>query len=125
MSEPVSKTANHRQHDRINASVEITMTSEHNFFSGFTQDISEGGVFIASHEVMEVGTKLQFELKLGKGTLVCEGEVCWVREPSEYLDGVVPGMGVRFLDLPENVATAINNFIQERREAIFYDDDPF
>jgi len=71
-----------------------------------------------------VGSEITFSLKLGRGVVSCTGVVRWVREPSPYLDGVPPGMGVEFHDLPSNVASAINEFIHARRDAIFFDDEP-
>ena len=124
MGQPALKPHNRRDHDRIAVDVEVTMTSEHNFYTGFTEDISAGGLFISSHETLPIGTELTFSLKLGKGVVSCPGVVRWVREPSPYLDGVPPGMGVQFDDIPPNVAAAINEFIASRRDAIFFDDDP-
>ena len=43
------------------------MTSEHNFYVGFTEDISEGGLFIATDEPLEPGSPVTFELGLGIG----------------------------------------------------------
>lgn len=124
MAEPARDYSERRDHERLPACVEVNMTSENNFFSGFTSDLSEGGVFVATYEVLPVGTRVRFDFKLGKGSLSCEGEVRWVREPSPYLDGVSPGMGLRFVDLPPQVERAINDFIAEHREAIFFDDSP-
>ena len=124
MGQPALKPHNRRDHDRIAVDVEVTMTSEHNFYTGFTEDISAGGLFISSHETLPIGTELPFSLKRGRGVVSCPGVVPWVREPSPYLDGVPPGMGVQFDDIPPNVAAAINEFIASRRDAIFFDDDP-
>lgn len=104
--------------------VEVTLTSENNFYTGFTSDISTGGVFIAAHEMLPVGTELHFSLKLGKGVVTCTGVVRWLREPSSDLHGVPPGMGIQFNPLPANVQSAINAFIERRRESIFFDDEP-
>lgn len=124
MAEPARTNSERRDNERLPACVEVSMTSENNFFSGFTSDMSEGGVFVATYEVLPVGTRVRFDFKLGKGSLSCEGEVRWVREPSPYLEGVSPGMGLRFVDLPAPVEHAINDFIAEHREAIFFDDSP-
>ena len=124
MGHPAHKVDERRNHNRVAVDVEVTMTSEHNFYTGFTQDISEGGVFISSFEPLDVGTELTFSLKLGKGVVSCKGVVRWTRQPSPYLDGVPPGMGVEFVDLPPKVSNAINAFINDRRDSIFFDDEP-
>lgn len=124
MGQAAMKSDERRTGERVAIDVEVTMTSDHNFYTGFTQDISEGGLFIASHDILPVGTEMTFSLKLGKGVVSCGGIVRWVREPSPYLDGVPPGMGVEFINLAPNVGAAINAFIDGRRDSIFFDDDP-
>ena len=124
MAQHALKPDERRIYERVSLEVEVSLTSENNFYTGFTHDISEGGVFVASHETLPLGTELSFSLKLGKGVVHCKGVVRWVREPSPYLQGVPPGMGVMFEDLSPKVQDAINDFISGRRESIFYDDDP-
>jgi uncharacterized protein (TIGR02266 family) len=124
MAQPAPENHERRRHERIALDVKVTMHSDSNFYTGFTQDISEGGVFIASHEVLPIGSEVRFSLTLGKGSVPCTGVVRWVREPGPYLEGVSPGMGVAFADLDDRVREAINAFIAERRESIFFDDDP-
>lgn len=125
MAQPAPKPHERREHDRVQMDVEVTLTSENNFYAGFTHDISEGGVFVASHDVLPIGSEVVFQLKLGKGVVSCKGEVRWIRENSPYLDGVPPGFGVAFTELDDSVVQAINDFIARRREAIFYDEDPW
>ena len=124
MAQRALKPNERRVDTRVALEVEVSLTSENNFYTGFTHDISEGGVFVASHETLPLGTALSFSLKLGRGVAHCKGVVRWVREPSPYLDGVPPGMGLMFEEVAPNVQKAINDFISGRRESIFYDDDP-
>lgn len=124
MARHALKPDERRNHERVSLEVEVSMTSENNFYTGFTQDISEGGVFVASHETLPLGTELSFALKLGKGVVHCKGVVRWIREAGPYLQGVPPGMGVMFEDLAPKVQAAINDFIAGRRESIFFCDDP-
>ena len=117
--------AEKRAHDRIDHRVAVTVTSESNFYTGFTQDISEGGVFVATPDLLPIGAMVEFELALGggKGTVTVRGEVRWVRELSEYNPDAPPGFGVRFTNLHPKVADIINAFIDARRDSMFYDDD--
>jgi uncharacterized protein (TIGR02266 family) len=124
MAMPALAPHERRTAERIDVVVEVTLQSEHNFYAGFTSDISEGGVFIATPDPAPIGEVVSFKLKLGKGDVDVQGEVRWVREPSDLLDGVSPGMGIRFLALTPPVSAAINEFIRSRRDAIFYDDEP-
>ena len=114
-----------REHTRHSMSAKVTMGSEHNFYTGFTQDISTGGLFIATNEIQEIGEIVEFGLQLGKGKteIQVRGEVRWVREANEWTKDVPPGMGIKFLELDPRVAEKIDEFIHLSREAIFYDDD--
>ena len=112
-----------RRHVRIPHEVTVTMNSENNFYTGFTQDISEGGVFVATKEILPLGTKVEFELGLGKGRVKVAGEVRWIRERNEQTLSVPGGIGISFTEIDGRIATRINDFILKRRDALFYDDD--
>jgi uncharacterized protein (TIGR02266 family) len=112
-----------RKHERVQAVVEVSLTSEHNFYTGFTQDISEGGVFIAGIDLFPIGTPVEFALRLGTGAIVLTGVVRWVREPGPDTEEAMPGIGVEFIDLHPVVKDRINEFIRSRRESLFFADD--
>ena len=112
-----------REYRRVPLEVEVSLASENNFYTGFTSDISEGGLFIATRELVPVGTSVEFELKLGSGRVQVKGLVRWVREYSDLTEQVPPGVGVEFLNLHPKVAAAINAFIGQRRDSLFYDDE--
>ena len=40
------------------------MTSDHNFYAGFAENMSVGGVFIATHQLKSVGDRIDFSLAL-------------------------------------------------------------
>lgn len=116
--------AEQREHERIPFTVAVTVHSDHNFYTGFTRDISEGGVFVATSNLAPMGTIVEFELALGSGkgkVKVC-GEVVWIRDTFEY-NFVPPGMGIRFTGLDKRVAAKIQKFISRTRDSLFYDDE--
>jgi uncharacterized protein (TIGR02266 family) len=112
-----------RKLDRFEKTVEVNIASEHNFYAGFTENMSSGGLFVATNLIRPIGTILEFELSLGKGTLKAKGEVRWVREPNDYTTDVPPGMGLRFIGLDPRVEKVIDDFMAGKRESIFFDDD--
>ena len=62
---------------RIHASID--MRSDSNFFTGFSMDISEGGVFIATVEPVPRGTPVELDFTLPGGRpLKVSGVVRWV-----------------------------------------------
>lgn len=71
---------------------------------GFTDDVSEEGIFIRSPQVERPGTVLKVELEVpGKGIIVFDGQVRWAkRVPVQMVQrGIKGGMGVhiqRFIE---------------------------
>ncbi len=120
--EVVFSSSNQRTAQRIDVEIEVTLTGPHTFFSGFTMDISEGGVFVATHEIFPIGTEFRMILFLGKERLEIDSLVVWVRgEDSSIISGEEPGMGLKFLKLDSRSLSVISEFIK-KREPILYDD---
>ncbi len=118
---PVSKEASRRKHKRIGVKVYVGLESAHNFYTGFTQNISNGGLFIATHNPLEVGQRVELLFHLPSGSAIrTQGEVAWIREYNEATPDIPPGMGVRFLDLSPEDSAKIREFVAER-EPMFYE----
>lgn len=117
-----SSYANQRAHARVKVELEIEFSSVHNFFSGFVENLSAGGVFIATYQPLSVGETIEFSIMLpGSETPVTGvGEVRWVREPQEGSDAM-PGMGIRFLALQADADAAIGQYVS-CRDPIFYEE---
>jgi uncharacterized protein (TIGR02266 family) len=111
-----------RAHERAPLSLDVTLDGEHNFFTGLTENISEGGLFVATHQLRDAGAQIaiEFTLPTRKEPIRAKCEVRWVRIYSETSDAP-PGMGLRFLDLSEEDKAAISHFVT-RRSPIFWDD---
>jgi len=108
---------------RIGLKVFIGMESEHNFYTGFTQNISSGGLFIATHNTLDVGRQVELLFHLPGGQAIStQGEVAWIRDYNEQNLESAPGMGIRFLDLTPKDSALIREFIAAR-EPIFFDED--
>ena len=120
--EVIFSSSNQRTAKRVDVELEVTLSGPHTFFSGFTMDISEGGVFIATHQLFPIGTEFRIILFVGKEKLEIESEVVWVRgEDSAIISGEEPGMGLRFLSLDDRSLSVISEFIK-KREPLLYDD---
>jgi uncharacterized protein (TIGR02266 family) len=110
-----------RVHRRVAVELDVTLSSEHNFFTGFAENISEGGLFIATHEYLEVGTDIDLTFRLpSRREVRTRARVQWIREYNPESEGVSPGMGVRFLDLAANDLQAVMEFLRQR-EPMFYE----
>jgi len=106
---------------RVDLVVDVSFESEHNFYTGFTQNISSGGLFVQTLDLKPVGTNLRIKFTMPELELPVETEsiVRWVREVG---DPYQRGMGVQFVKLPPFAQQAIHKFIQQR-ETLFYDHD--
>ena len=117
---------NVRASERFDLEVTVDLESDHNFYTGLTQNISAGGVFIATHHIRRIGDRitLKFTLPGSTKTIDVETEVRWIRENSALhrVDEGSQGMGVRFINLTPEASAAINAFIQSR-DSLFYDDE--
>lgn len=109
-----------RTHPRMPVQADVSLYSDTNFWSGFTEDVSEGGLFVASWELHPIGTQVDVALELPTGhEIKTRGEVRWIREATD--DGPRPGMGIRFLALDAADLRAIQTFVKHRAP-LFWDE---
>ncbi len=99
--------------------------TDSNFYTGLTQDISSGGLFVATHQLRKVGDRIKIKFTLPGRTdaVEIETEVRWVRESSslQRIDGA-HGMGLRFVNLNDDAKAVIDSFLS-KRDSLFYDDE--
>lgn len=112
-----------REFVRKSVCARVEMEGDTNFYVGFSQNISEGGLFIATYDTMPVGSqfRLNFTLPTHPHPIAAVVEVMWVREYADGADldgGTLPGMGVRFLKIGTEQRQAITRFT-EKREPMF------
>jgi uncharacterized protein (TIGR02266 family) len=112
-----------REHERYLVDLRVSVLSEHNFYAGLAENLSAGGLFIATHQLQKVGSKIELSLRMPESEQVFQivGEVRWVRLFNEHSD-TPPGLGVRFTALPAGAAEAISEFMGQR-EPLFFDDE--
>ncbi len=122
-SGPMGTAEVRRHYPRHNVELEVTMESETNFYLGLTENLSEGGLFIATHVHKPLGTQVEVSFKLPdlSEPIKVTGTVRWVREYSETSD-THPGMGVRFEHLSPEHTEQIRRFLAAR-DPLFYDED--
>src|SRR5262249_15845672 len=98
----------------------VAFSRASNVFPGFSTNLSEGGVFVATLNLLPVGTAVDLTFSLpGKVRISVQGEVRWTREVDDRAPDVFPGVGVRFVDLTPEAAQALRRFVADR-EPLFY-----
>lgn len=112
-----------REHDRFSVDLQVSVQSETNFYAGLAENLSAGGLFIATHTLHQVGSRIELSLRMPDSDeeFAIVGEVRWVRLYNESSD-TSPGFGVRFVDLPPGAGAAIERFLSQR-EPLFFDDE--
>lgn len=111
-----------RRQGRYGLKVFVGLESEHNFYTGFSRNISRGGLFIATHEVLDIGQEVELLFQLPSGATVhTHGQVTWIRPYDPDKPDQFPGMGVKFVDLSPDEASQIRTFLDDR-EPIVYED---
>ena len=98
----------------------VGATTESNFFVGFSGEIAEGGVFIATYATFPLGALVEVLVTLpGNYQFTVPGVVRFVRDPMD-MDSE-PGIGVRFESLPHEPRELILRFVR-KRPPLFYDE---
>jgi len=109
-----------RHHERREFTAEVTLRSETNFYMGFSENISEGGIFLGTLSPPPVGETVVLEVTLSEDeTISVEGVVRWHRV---YPNGAATGCGVEFTNLSDGVRQKFERFIMRiQREPLFFE----
>lgn len=108
-----------RKNPRVEAQLAIDMVSDHNFYLGLTENVSEGGVFVVTFRPFAVGDRVTVRVELPGSTDPMEvvTEVRWVRAAS---GDVPPGVGLAFVDLDDRGRRQVESFVRFRAP-LFYE----
>jgi DNA-binding response OmpR family regulator len=119
--EPVTdgEGAERRQHYRVPESqfVRFRPKSAPASTLALLGDLSEGGLFIRTGELLLPGTLVEVDFNVefgGQGFLIrCRGQVAWVARDNRQ-SPMGPGFGIKFLDAPPSVADLLQNIVVAR-----------
>jgi Tfp pilus assembly protein PilZ len=108
--------------DEVSVDTMLSTGSSHQIYNGFSQNVRDGGIFIATFETRHKGADVLVNFKLPENKIISTaGVVQFVREYNPNRPDVPPGMGVKFRNLTRANQQAIEEFL-ETRTAMFYDD---
>jgi len=102
--------------ERVDVNFEVDMYSESNFFTGFSENISDGGIFVATYTDRRVGEMLVLEMRLAgvERKLRAIVEVRWLRAHSPD-GGTPPGFGAAFVKITDDDRALVEQFVEHRR----------
>jgi uncharacterized protein (TIGR02266 family) len=105
---PGGPASNRRGSERHPVSIELEFAQDSHFFTGLSQDISAGGIFVATYERLPIGTSLSLTFETQTGPVEARGEVRWVRDANH--DEGRPGLGIAFTELSPGAAERIASY---------------
>ncbi len=101
-----------RAAERVSVEVQIGLLTESHFYTGLSQDLSQGGIFVATYQSRPPGTAMTLYFVLPSGRAVtAKGVVRW---QSEAAGDMPPGMGVAFEEIADEDLCAIAEFCEDR-----------
>src|SRR6185295_966535 len=97
--------------DPIRVEVEVSSASEHNLWCGLTMEVERGGVFVATHHVLSIGTVVDAYVAIeGREAVKVSGVVRWRRPYMEGSDAC-PGIGIKFVELSDELRDELARFV--------------
>jgi uncharacterized protein (TIGR02266 family) len=107
---------------RANVYLSVDVFSGHDFWTGLSLNMSEGGLFVATHNALpEPGSMvvLNINIPFEDEAVVTLAEVRWTRTSEE--DGAPPGLGLQFVDLSQSSLEKIARFVTTVREPLSFE----
>jgi len=99
-----------RQHPRVKLQIEVSYQKMDAYLHRFTDNISEGGCFIETDDVLPPRTEipLEFSFPNHADPLVIMGEVVWV------VEGTHSGMGIQYKEISPDAQKVLMEIVQSR-----------
>ena len=122
LAQAVENAAPLRSSPRVQLKTEVDFHSDSNIYSGFSTDVADGGLFLATLNLLPVGSTVTVKFSIpGAGEVEAKGEVRWVRALDERAPYMFPGMGIRFVELSPTSRELITAFVAQREPMFFPD----
>jgi len=98
---------------------QVRLEASHEIFFGYAVNISPGGLYIQTVNPKPQGTEfvLRFNLPGDESAIQCRAVVAWSREYHSE-SSARAGMGVKFLEIADEDAKRIQDFVDEDPNSI-------
>lgn len=101
-----------RQYDRVPYSLRVQFRKASSLLVAYSVNLSRGGVFLDTAELLPVGTSVTLELAVpDAGPVTVSGRVTWVREQDGELGP--RGIGIEFEDVVDGLGALIDRLAGE------------
>ena len=104
-----------REHPRYEVSIPVDYSTRHVFVSNHVCNISKGGLFIRSADPLPLNTEVSLVLHLPE-TEQCiraTGRVIWNYDIQKGTTQIVPGSGIRFVDMPPSDRASLESYLAD------------
>jgi uncharacterized protein (TIGR02266 family) len=112
---PTQVASNRRQHPRAPAEIAVQFWSgDEKPRDAVLKDISEGGAFIVTEANCRLGTEVKIKVKLPEisETVEASGEVVYKAPRMDRKSAMLPGLGLKFRELPPDVHDRIRAYVE-------------
>ena len=94
------------------------------FFTGFAGNVSRGGLFVATHQTIPVGARVELFFEMPDGhSVAAPAQVRWVRDIEQAnMDGSAPGIGLAFVNLTHDDAIVLERYVATHAASVLYDE---
>ena len=112
---PTVKADQTREYPRYEVSIPVDCSTRDVFVSNHVCNISKGGLFIRSDQPLPLNSEVSLVLRLPDGgrCIRATGRVIWNYDMQKGTTRIVPGSGIRFLDLPPSDRADLESFLAQ------------
>lgn len=110
---PTVKADSTREHPRYEVSIPVDCSTRDVFVSNHVCNISKGGLFIRSDQPLPLNSEVSLVLRLpDTGQCIrATGRVIWNYDMQKGTTRIVPGSGIRFLDIAASDRAALEELL--------------
>lgn len=104
-----------RAHLRYEVSIPVDCTTRDAFVSNHVSNISKGGLFLRSSTPLPLNAEVSLVIHLpGAGrSIEAKGRVVWNYDIPRGSSRIVPGSGIRFVDMPASDRAALEDYLAD------------
>jgi uncharacterized protein (TIGR02266 family) len=102
-----------RKHPRYKVTIPVDCSTRDMFFSNHVCNISRGGLFIRCESPLPLNAEVRVILYLPatKGHIRATGRVVWNYDMDKHSCHIVPGSGIRFLDMTSSDRVTLEKYL--------------
>ena len=98
----------------------VSVESEDNLYAGLSYDVAAGGIFVSTVDMPPIDARVDVTVTLPDGSeLEVTGVVRWIRDAAFASDGLPPGCGIAWKQLPIDAVHALVQFAKLREPLLW------